>query len=309
MHDMSALDRLTAIIFEDHLSEEQVTDFHCQPPDASGNCLRIIRKHGVMTEVGTVRESDVLNFLSRLATFNGREFGLHKPRLNARLPTGERLHANFRPVTSGPTFSVRQPARGIVTLEMLVKREMLTAGEAERLRGYIDAGSNVLISGAPGSGKTTVLRAICHEDVIRNGRTVIAQDPIEFEIPGKRALHLEADEDGEYPVTLGDCVSDALRKDTETLVIGEVRTEQAATHMVNGFNAVARTLGTVHARSARLAPVRIADLTGASEAGRRQLAEYINAVVHVRRDYRTDRRWIETVAAVTGYSGGEFTLS
>lgn len=308
MKDTSALDRLTGIIFQDFLSDPAVTDFHVQPPDRDGNCLRITRKRGVMTDHGTVQAGDVVNYLARLASWNGKEFGVHKPRLNARLPTGERLHANFPPITSGPTFSVRQPARGIVTLDMLVSWGMLDDGEADKVRGHIDTGSNILISGAPGSGKTTVLRAICHEDAIRNGRTVLAQDPTEFEIPGTRALHMEADEDGEYPVTLADCVSDSLRKDTETLVVGEVRTASAATHMVNGFNTVARTLGTVHARSAKLAPMRVADLTGADKAGKRQLAEYINLVIHVRRDYRTDRRWIEAIAEVTGYKGGEFLL-
>lgn len=309
MRDTSALDRLTAIIFEDYLSDPAVTDFHVQPPDASGNCLRITRKRGVMTDHGTVQAGDVVNYLARLASWNGKEFGNHKPRLNARLPTGERLHANFPPITSGPTFSVRQPARGIVTLEMLVKWGMLTEADANKLRDHIDAGRNILISGAPGSGKTTVLRALCHEDPIRNGRSIAAQDPNEFEIPGTHALHLEADEDGQFPVTLADCVGDSLRKDTETLIIGEIRTTHAAEHMVNGYNTVARTIGTVHARSAEMAPMRVADLINAKKAGKRELAERINVVIHVKRDYRTDRRWIEEIRDVTGYKGGKFTLA
>lgn len=309
MKDMSALDRLTALIFRDILSDEAVTDFHVQPPDDDGMCLRLSRKRGVLTGHGSVPADDVVNYLSRLATWNRKEFGSHRPRLNARLPTGERLHANFPPMTSGPTFSVRQPARGIVTLDLMVKWGMMSQGEADTMRGHIDAGRNVLISGSPGSGKTTVLRALCHEDAIRNGRTVVAQDPCEFIIPGTAALHLEADEDGEYPVMLADCVSDSLRKDTETLIVGEVRTQQTAEHMVKGFNTVSRIIGTVHARSAKLAPMRIADLIKAGKAEKRQLAEYISVVVHVSRDYRTDRRWVETIATIGGYRKGQFTLS
>jgi type IV secretion system protein VirB11 len=309
MKDTSALDRLTCVIFQDFLSDPAVTDFHVQPPDRDGNCLRITRKRGVMTDHGTVLAGDVVNYLARLASWNGKEFGHHKPRLNARLPSGERLHANFPPITSGPCFSVRQPARGTVTLAMLVKWEMLTQEASDRLRGYIDAGMNILVSGAPGSGKTTLLRALCYEDAIREGRTILAQDPTEFTIPGKHALSMEADEDGEYPVTLGDCVSDSLRKDTETLVVGEVRTEQAAKYMVDGFNTVSRILATVHARSAKQAPMRVADLVKADKAGRRKIAEYIDVVVHVTRDYRTDRRWVEKIGTVDGYKKGEFAIS
>lgn len=309
MTDMTALNRLYGVIFEDYLSDPRVTDFHVQPPDVTGMCLRGIRQRGVMTEVGSVRADDVLTFLSRLAAYNGREFGEEKPRLNARLPSGQRLHANFERMTSGPTFSVRQPSREVITLDMLVSWGMLTAYEAYRLRGYIEDGSNILISGNPGAGKTTLLRALCFEDIIRTGRTVIAQDPNEFEIAGSWVLHLEADEDGENPVTLSDCIADALRKDTESLVIGEVRNRRTAEDMVTGFNTVKRTFGTIHAKGAQHALSRVANLTRADEYGRHELAEFIHVVVHVSRDHQTDRRVIETVARVEGYRDNAFIVS
>lgn len=310
MTETAALNRLYGVIFEDYLSDPAVTDFHVQPPTyGSDRCIRGMRKRGVMTQVGTVSADDVLTFLSRLAAFNGKEFSEEKPRLNARLPTGQRLHANFPRMTTGPTLSVRQPSREVVTLDMLVSWGMLTEGEADRLRGYLAEGKNVLISGNPGAGKTTLLRALCHEPVIRDGRTIIAQDPNEFEIPGSWVLHLEADEDGEYPVTLADCISDSLRKDTETLVIGEARNRGAMENMITGFNTVARTIGTIHAKSAKHAPMRVANVTRADEYGRHELADLINVVVHLSRDHATDRRRVETVAEVQGYRDKAFIVA
>lgn len=310
MTDMTALNRLYGIIFEDYLNDPAVTDFHVQPPAyGERTCLRGIRKRGVMTEVGSVSADDVLTFLSRLATFNGKEFGEERPRLNARLPTGQRLHANFERMTSGPTFSVRQPSREVITLPMLVKWEMISGTDADRLRGCLEDGDNILISGNPGAGKTTLLRALCHEATIRDGRAVIAQDPNEFEIPGTWVLHLEADEDGENPVTLSDCISDSLRKDTESLVIGEVRNRKAAEDMVTGFNTVARTIGTIHAKSAHRAPSRVANLTKADEYGRRELAEFINVVVHVTRDHRSDARRVEAIERIAGYRDNAFQFA
>jgi Flp pilus assembly CpaF family ATPase len=310
MTDLTALNRLYGIIFEDYLNDPAVTDFHVQPPAyGEKKCLRGIRKRGVMTEVGSVGVDDVLTFLSRLATYNGKEFGEEKPRLNARLPTGQRLHANFERMTSGPTFSVRQPSREIITLDMLTKWEMISATEADFLRGCLADGDNILISGNPGAGKTTLLRALCHEETIRNGRSLIVQDPNEFEIPGKWILHLEADEDGEYPVSIADCIADALRKDTESLIIGEVRTRKAAEEMVTGYNTVTRTIGTIHAKSAHHAPGRVANLTKADEHGRHELAELINVVVHCARIHRTDARRVETIARVEGYADNAFQIA
>ncbi len=295
-------------IFGDMLDDPTITDIHCQPPRVrGGKCLIGYQKRGILTKVREIDPSQVQLFLMRLATYNNKIISEDRPRLNARLPTGERLHANFPRMTTGPSFSVRKPSTEVIDFDMLVSWGMLTKDQADKLRGFLFDGYTILVSGIPGAGKTTLTRALCNEDVIRNARTVFVQDPNEFIIDGEWVLHLECDEEGIPPIPISDGVKDALRENARNLVIGEVRTEGAAGNMVTALHTGCLVICTIHAGGARAALNRVADLTKADEGKRIELAELIGAVVHVTKT-RKDERFVSEIVEVRGFKSGQFIV-
>jgi twitching motility protein PilT len=83
----------------------------------------------------------------------------------------------------------------------------------------------VAITGATGSGKSTTCASIInHFNNTRSEHIITAEDPIEYLFKSNKSLitQLEIGPDADSP-SYGECLKSALRKDFDTLFIGEVR--------------------------------------------------------------------------------------
>jgi len=81
-----------------------------------------------------------------------------RPWVDARLPGGERFHAVLPPLApDGPVLTIRTFSRRRLQLRDLIDRNALDAATARLLEAMVAAGIAIAVSGATGTGKTTLL--------------------------------------------------------------------------------------------------------------------------------------------------------
>jgi hypothetical protein len=84
-----------------------------------------------------------------------------RPWVDARLPGGERFHAVLPPLApDGPVVTIRTFARRRLELRDLIDRGALDVATARLLEAMVAAGVAIAVSGATGTGKTTLLIVI-----------------------------------------------------------------------------------------------------------------------------------------------------
>jgi pilus assembly protein CpaF len=102
-----------------------------------------------------------------------------RPWVDARLPGGERFHAVLPPLApDGPVVTIRTFARRRLELRDLIERGALDMATARLLEAMVAAGIAIAVSGATGTGKTTLLivrkRHQCEE---QRGLAPISRSP------------------------------------------------------------------------------------------------------------------------------------
>jgi pilus assembly protein CpaF len=84
-----------------------------------------------------------------------------RPWVDARLPGGERFHAVLPPLApDGPVVTIRTFARRRLQLRDLIERDALDEVTARLLEAMVAAGVAIAVSGATGTGKTTLLNVL-----------------------------------------------------------------------------------------------------------------------------------------------------
>lgn len=274
-----------------------------------------------------------LAFLAARSSANARMFSAAHPRLHLTLHGGARLAATNW-VTPRPTAVIRIHRLREVTLGDLVARDMLDSEMAEFLAAAVRAGKSVVVSGAQGSGKTTLIRALAAElDPWERIGTLETERELHLhELPSRhrrivsweaRAGSGERGPDGRLvgEITLEEIVADSLRFNLSRLIVGEVRGKEVLA-MFQAMQTGAGSMTTTHAHSARAAIERL--VTCALEAGPqvseafayRQVAAHINLIVQTtlrttgsRANPRRERFICEIIAVEPGENGRPATTS
>src|SRR4029453_13772496 len=84
-----------------------------------------------------------------------------RPWVDARLRGGERFHAVLPPLApDGPVVTIRTFARRRLQLRDLIERGALDSATARLLEAMVAAGIAIAVSGATGTGKTTLLNIL-----------------------------------------------------------------------------------------------------------------------------------------------------
>ena len=252
---------------------------------------------------GPVRQSSILldasetrELATRLIAAAGRHVDEATPAVDARLGDGIRVHVILPPIaTGGPLLSIRLPAVAPLDLDGLDVAGLFPSGVRRALEALVAERANVLITGAAGTGKTTLLAAM----LARAGpaeRIVLIEDVAEARVDHPHVVGLEARQpnlEGAGGVDLARLVREALRMRPDRIVLGECRgaeLRELLTALNTGHDG---GLGTLHANSLGDVPARLealGALAGLSpEAVARQAVSALDAVVHLGRD-RSGRR-------------------
>jgi pilus assembly protein CpaF len=247
-----------------------------------------------------------VNAIARL--ISRREADEKNPILEARLPDGSRVAAMMPPIVQGITLTVRKFRANWFTLDELVRNGMIPAAAAEVLYSALEKRSNILVSGATGAGKSTVVKALL--DLIPlEQRVILIEDTAEIPLDRLNCARFEA-----HPgVTIRDLVKASLRHRPDRLIVGEVR-DGAAYDLLQALNTgQLGSLSTVHASSAQNALNRLARLALQADVGlpfaaiQSEIADEIHYVVHVERDGGLRR--VTQMVNVRGFAGGEWHTS
>jgi pilus assembly protein CpaF len=272
----------------------------------------IERKGKVSKTDATFTEEGLIGAARNMAQFVGRLLNDERPRLDARLPDGSRIHVVIPPIArKGTTISIRKFFKDKLTIESLIKFKSMTPQMARLIDAGIHTKLNMLVSGGTGSGKTTLLNAL--SSFIDPGeRVVTIEDAAELRLRQPQVLRLEArppNLEGRGEVTIRRLVKNALRMRPDRIVVGEVRGPEALdmlTALATGHDG---SLCTVHAGSAAEALRRLETLALMADVGlphaaiREQVADAIDLVVCQARAADGSRR-VTGVSEVVRVAGG-----
>ena len=282
-----------------------------------GGHRTFVVRNGIKELVPIIADTATLRrFADQLLAGTGRRLDLSSPIVSAQLSDGSRVHITGPPVTHTDRLNI-QIRKFVVTatgIDELVERETLTPTSAELLRHAMSQDLSVLVAGAPGAGKTTLVNCLLRE-VPPDRRVVTCEEVFEIDadLPDMTQMQTrEAGLDGGAEITLRDLVREALRQRPDRIVVGEVRGPEAL-DMLMALNAGCSGMATLHANSARDALEKLVSysvLAGQNVAipfVRRTVAAVVDLVVFLRRTGRS--RVVDEIAYVPGQLSGEvFTL-
>lgn len=221
------------------------------------------------------------------------------PIVDARLADGTRVAVVLPPLAvDGPVLALRRHRTIPVALDQF--GDPATVG---LLRSLIVARNNVVVHGATGSGKTTLVNSMLGE-VPASERIVTIEDVAELRIPGDHVVRLEArpgTAEGVGRTEIRDLVRTALRLRPDRIVVGEVRGAEALDMVWAMATGHRGSISTCHAASPEGALRRLetmcsmADASLPIEAIRLQLFDAVDVFVGLERDADGARR-ISSVA-------------
>jgi pilus assembly protein CpaF len=191
-----------------------------------------IVRNGVKELVNIVVDaSTVRRIADQLLAGTGRRVDIANPIVSAQLSDGSRVHITGPPVTHPDRMNI-QIRKFVVTaadLADLVDRGTLTRQAGALLRDAVTADATILLAGAPGAGKTTLVNCLLKE-VPPAKRVVTCEEVFEIDVDLPDLTQMQTRDaglDGGAEITLRDLVREALRQRPDRIVVGEVRGPEA----------------------------------------------------------------------------------
>ncbi len=209
------------------LADPAVTDVMVNGPDEVW-----VDRHGRLerTSVTLPSTAALAALVQRLVAPLGLRVDEARPWVDARLPGGQRFHAVLPPIApDGPLVTIRTFSRRRLSLADLIEGGALDPTTGRLLEAMVVAGVATVISGATGSGKTTVLNVL-GAAVPSSERVVTVEDAAELQLPGAHVVRLQArppNVEGRGEVPIRELVRNALRMRPDRIVVGEVRGPEA----------------------------------------------------------------------------------
>jgi pilus assembly protein CpaF len=230
---------------------------------------------------------------------------------DAQLDDGSRLHIVHGDIARDGHVMVNiRKFTGVQfrSLDQLVERDMLSAEVAAFLAACVRSQLSIVFSGAPGSGKTTML-SCCAAELDRTLRVVTAEEVLEADIPlpNVASMQTRAARPERPAVDLRRLVSGFLRMAPDVAIVGEVRDREALPLLLTLSSGV-KGYTTIHAGSARQALTRLRFICQLSDtelplsALNSLVSEAVDVVVHCARTPAGPR--VTEVVAVEELSGG-----
>ncbi|OEC99702.1 P-type DNA transfer ATPase VirB11 [Rhizobium sp. YK2] len=228
-----------------------------------------------------------------IASYSNQAIDEARPILSATLPDEERIQIVVPPATSKGTVSVtiRKPSSVTLTLDDLERGglfsnvsssnrhsessdarldKILKAGDyATFLRAAVLARKNIIISGATGSGKTTLSKALIRH-IPEHERIISIEDTPELVIsqPNHVKLFYSKGGQGLAKISAKDLLESCLRMRPDRILLQELRDGSAFYYIRNVNSGHPGSITTVHADSAALALEQLTLLVKESEGGR-----------------------------------------
>ena len=231
---------------------------------------------------------------------------------DAQLDTGARVHIVHGDVARGGHLMVN--IRKFVGMQYHELGELVDAGTlsvrtASFLQACVRSRRTIIFSGAPGSGKTTML-SCCAAELDPALRVVVAEEVFEADIPlaNVASMQTRAPRLDRPAVDLRRLVAGFLRMAPDVAIVGEVRDREALPLLLTLSSGV-QGFTTIHAGSARQALTRLRFICQLSDTANELpmsalnslVAESIDVIVHCIRTDSGPR--VASIVAVEDLAG------
>lgn len=254
---------------------------------------------------------DKLMRLARaVASYSNQTIDETRPILSATLPGEERIQIVIPPATTRETVSVtiRKPSSVELSLDDLDNNGLFSsvvcgAGVSDPLgaklsevykagaykvflREAVLARKNIVISGATGSGKTTLSKALLHH-IPENERVISIEDTPELVVPQPNHVRLFYSKDGQglAKVSAKELLESCLRMRPDRILMQELRDGTAFYYIRNVSSGHPGSITTVHADSTRLAfeqlTLLVKESEGGNDLGRSEILELLRRSIDV----------------------------
>ena len=205
-----------------------------------------LRKHVVGWENTQVliAMDDRLRALNTVASILGKTLNLITPCLSGELPlTGDRVEGSIYPASPGPSFVIRRHAPEVYSWGDYLTKKIISGGQLNTIRSHIQKRSNIVISGATDSGKTTLVNT-CLGDISDTEHVIIVEDTQELQCI---APNMSRYKTGDPHPTMLEHVKRCMRRAPDRIVIGETR-DKAGFELLKAYSTGHRGgLTTIHA--------------------------------------------------------------
>jgi type IV secretion system protein VirB11 len=228
-----------------------------------------------------------------VASFSHQSIDETRPILSATLPGGERIQIVIPPATTRNTVSItiRKPSSVTFTLDDLEEREFFSETRATNedssttdqdllalyragcfkdfLREAVIARKNIIISGATGSAKTTLSKALIRH-IPQHERIISIEDTPELTVLQPNHVRLFYSKGAQGLSTAGpkELLESCLRMRPDRILLQELRDGTAFSYIRNVNSGHPGSITTVHADSPELAFQQLALLVKESDGGR-----------------------------------------
>lgn len=287
------------------LAREDVTDLCINGP----GLLFVEGAHGwERIQADNLTGTWLHSFARAVASFMSATVSERAPILSGHLPTGERVQIVLPPAAEEPSVTIRRPSHGTFTLDELADKGTFAplangdpgaarhrATVRARLAGWRPGDQtsvpailreivahrlNVIVSGATGSGKTTLSKAMIAE-IPLDERLIAIEDAKELQFPHANTARLFFSRDGAgvSPVTVKDLLVSCLRMKPDRIMLAELRDDEAYYYLRNVNSGHPGSITTIHANSAAAAVEQLMLMVRQSSAGAGLTREDIRALV------------------------------
>jgi type IV secretion system protein VirB11 len=244
-----------------------VKDFKEKKPINAGIALSALERTRIINSLANVSDTPIDKWV--------------RPTLESIIPKYNiRTTAIIPPWTASPEITFRRPADKIFTLEDYLQEGKISQALYDKIVSHIEKRSNIVISGATGSGKTTFTNACIKKmlDFTPDERIYIVEDTPELQCasPYKTQLYIRK----EQAVT---AIQTALRWTPERIIFGELRSGEVAVELLEAWNTGhPGNVTTIHADNAASTIPRIEGLLRQIIKGQLpDIAESIQLIVHL----------------------------
>lgn len=224
-----------------------------------------------------IRGQEVDRVVEALLRTSGRALTEATPSVDTKLPRietlpglmgGARVKLIHPVIATGkyelPSISIRLYQNAPVHPDDLIKWKMAPEKVINDLLTCVGNKARLLVVGGTNTGKTTLLSALCNGGIYKDARIVKVEDPEEIWLEHTHVVTLEARPSppgSSVPsYTIRDGVDDAMRMSPDWLIVGEVRTGDAALTLFRAQMSDHPGLSTFHSETPEYAIYRIGNL-------------------------------------------------
>jgi twitching motility protein PilT len=249
----------------------------------------MLRLHGELSpiEYAPLTSEVIVGLLAEIMTDEQMERyqALEEVDFAYEVPQVVRLRCNVYQQANGMAAAFRLLPTRILTVEQLgLPPQVLRFAEMNR--------GLVVVTGPPGSGKSTTLAAIVdHINRTRKRHIITLEDPIEY-VHRNQGCLMNQREVGRNTRSFADALRASLREDPNVILVGEMRDHESLALAISAAETGQLVLASLHTQSATATVDRILDAFPSDQQNqvRSQLSESLKGIVAQRLLKRADGR-------------------